>query len=472
MILEHFSDMMPEILLATMACAILVIDLFLNDRQKVLTFLLVQLSLLSAIALSLPLWGQSHVIMQGHFVSDPLSVLLKISVFVITFALFAYARPYLKAHQSKASEFYLLSLFSVLGMCVLVSAHSLLTLYLGLELLSLPLYALVALQRSYKVASEAAMKYFVMGAVASGMLLFGMSLVYGSSGQIMLNDVAALMLTQQKPDTLLLLGVVFMVIAVAFKFGAVPFHMWLPDVYEGSPNPVVSFIATAPKLAAFGMIFRIVWDLFGSLQADWSSFLLIMAVLSLFLGNIVAIAQSNIKRMLAYSTISHVGFIFLALYTADFAAGLYYMLAYSLMTAGSFGVLVVLSYSGVEVEQINDLAGLDKKHRWLALMMLLLMFSLAGIPPSIGFYAKLTVLMSLVNHGAAPLALFALVISVIGAFYYLRVVRVMYFDAPVNETSVAVPAGVSALLSLNVLSTWILGIFPAALMAICLGIFA
>jgi NADH-quinone oxidoreductase subunit N len=406
-----------------------------------------------------------------HFVTDNMAVLLKLFVFGITFAIYVYVYEYLIKHHINRGEYYLLSLFSVLGICVLISAHSLLTLYLGLELLSLPLYALVALAKQRNVSSEAAMKYFVMGALASGMLLYGISLVYGATGSLSMDVLSQALIEQQSIGLLLMLGLVFMSIGVAFKFGAVPFHLWIPDVYQGASLAVVLFISTAPKLGAFGMLLRIFHELFAGLDMQWQPIFGVMAVLSLLLGNIVAVVQTNIKRMLGYSAISHVGFIFLAIYAGHFSVGLYYVIVYALMTAAAFGILAVLSSQGVEVEEINELRGLDKRHRWLALMMLLVMFSLAGIPPSIGFYAKLTVLNVLVSGNDIFLASLALLMSVVGAYYYLRVVKVMYFDEPMNKDPLNIPMGAQVLLSGHALSTWVLGIFPGPLLTLCANLF-
>ncbi len=460
--------MLPEIFLATMTCVILVLDLYLSDRFRRVTYLLSQVTLVFAAVFAIALWDNHFVLMGGHFVSDKLAVVLKTSVFIVGFCIFTYVYDYLRERDIRISEYYILALFSMLGMSILISAGSLLTLYLGLELLSLPLYAMVAMIQRQNTASEAAMKYFVMGALASGMLLFGISLIYGSTGQIHLDALPVAINMAEQPDMLLLLGVVFVVIGIGFKFGAVPFHMWIPDVYQGSLSPIVLFVATAPKIAAFGMLSRFLWDMFGAAPETWQSFILIMAVLSLLLGNIAAIAQTNIKRLLGYSTIGHVGFIFLAIYAGNFAAGAFYVLAYALMTLAAFGILVVLSQRGIEIEDITDLAGLDKQHRWLAVMMLLVIFSLAGVPPSIGFYAKFVVLSALVDAHVAYLAVFGLVMSAIAAFYYLRVVKVMYFDEPTQTREITIPHGTNVLLSINTLATWVLGILPGGLMAICL----
>lgn len=463
--------LLPEMFIGSMACIILLVDLFLSESTRKITYFLTQLTLIAAFFLTICLWNHPQVAFNEHFVIDNMAVLLKLCVFGLTFAIFVYVYDYLIKHQINRGEYYLLSLFSVLGICVLISAHSLLTLYLGLELLSLPLYALVALAKQRTVSSEAAMKYFVMGALASGMLLYGISLVYGATGSLSMDVLSQALINQPSVGLLLMLGLVFMSIGVAFKFGAVPFHLWIPDVYQGASYAVVIFIATAPKLGAFGMLLRVFHELFAGLELQWQPLFGVMAVLSLLLGNIVAVVQTNIKRLLGYSAISHVGFIFLAIYAGQFSVGLYYVIVYALMTGAAFGVLALLSAQGVELEEINELRGLDKRHRWLALLMLLIMFSMAGIPPSIGFYAKLTVLNALVSSNDIFLAALALIMSVVGAYYYLRIVKVMYFDEPLNKEAIEMPVGAQVLLSGHALSTWVLGIFPGPLLSLCANLF-
>lgn len=463
--------LLPEMFIGSMACIILLVDLFLSEGTRKITYFLTQLTLIAAFFLTICLWNHPLVAFNEHFVIDNMAVLLKLCVFALTFAIFVYVYDYLIKHQINRGEYYLLSLFSVMGICVLISAHSLLTLYLGLELLSLPLYALVALAKQRTVSSEAAMKYFVMGALASGMLLYGISLVYGATGSLSMDVLSQALINQGSVDLLLMLGMVFMSIGVAFKFGAVPFHLWIPDVYQGASYAVVMFIATAPKLGAFGMLLRVFHEMFAGLEFQWQPLFGVMAVLSLLLGNIVAVVQTNIKRLLGYSAISHVGFIFLAIYAGQFSVGLYYVIVYALMTAAAFGVLALLSAQGVELEEINELRGLDKRHRWLAMLMLLVMFSMAGIPPSIGFYAKLTVLNALVSSNDLFLASFALLMSVVGAYYYLRIVKVMYFDEPLNKDAIEMPVGAQVILSGHALSTWVLGIFPGPLLSLCANLF-
>jgi len=361
----------------------------------------------------------------------------------------------------------------VLGMMMMVSAHNLLTIYLGLELLSLSLYALVAMHRDSAVASEAAMKYFILGAIASGMLLYGMSLLYGATGSL---DIAVIsQYVHQSPgnDMVLLLGLTFIIVALAFKLGAVPFHMWLPDVYHGAPTPVTLYIGTAPKIAAFAMVMRLLVDGLGGLQMEWRDMLVILAVLSIGLGNVIAIAQSNLKRMLAYSTISHVGFLFLGILSGTQdgnAAAMFYILVYSLMSLGAFGMIILLSRAGFEADHIDDFKGLNERSPWFAFIMMILMFSMAGVPPTVGFYAKLAVLSAVVDIGLVWLAVFAVIFSVIGAYYYLRIIKLMYFDKAEDHAPLENQYDMRAVMSANGLVVLGLGVFPGALMALCAAV--
>lgn len=458
----------PEILVLLISCVVLLAHLFWpKESEAQATYIFTQAGLLGAAALACKTWSIEGLFWSGHVVASPFTSLMMIAICLTSVFVFAYAKSYFNHDSRRASEYYLLGLYAIMGMFVMVSAGTMLTLYLGLELLSLPLYAMVAIVPSRDVGNEAAMKYFVMGALASGMLLFGMSLVYGSTGTIDLVKLAVDPI--ESSQTLLLIGLVFIVVGLAFKFGAVPFHLWLPDVYQGAAQPVVLFIACAPKIAAFGMLVRLLSDLFGSYAFEWEGFIFVMALLSLILGNVTALVQKNIKRMLGYSAISHVGFIFLAVYANAFPSALYYVFAYVLMTSAAFGVLVLLSHAGLDVENIDDLKGLSKRNPWIAFLVLLIFFSLAGVPPTIGFYAKLSVLMALVNEGALVAAVIGLLMSVVGAFYYLRIIKVMYFDeATAGPFTISRPA--SVLLSLNAMATWVLGLTPGLLMGLCLKV--
>lgn len=469
--LHSLLPVLPELVLLLAGCAILVLDLFLTDRQRDLTYVLSLVALVAAAAAAIGVGGDDRqIVMSGNFVRDPMADALKVAVFVVTGLAFVYSRGYLQARRLYRGEFYVLGLFAALGMSVMVSAGSFLSAYLGLELLALSLYALVAFDRDSGAGSEAAIKYFVLGALASGLLLYGISMIYGASGALDFATVSETLGRTDTDRTILVFGLVFIVIGIAFKFGAVPFHMWVPDVYQGAPTPVTLLLGSAPKIAAFALAMRLLVDGLGVLHGDWQDMLVLLAVASLALGNLVAIAQTNIKRMLAYSTIAHVGFIFLGLLAGTpegEAAAMFYAILYALMAAGAFGVLVLLSREGLEAERIDDLRGLNQRSPWYAAMMLLLLFSMAGVPPTAGFFAKLFVLDAVVGIDMVWLALVAVFFSIIGAFYYLRVVKVMYFDAPVDESPLRAPADAVWALSLNGLTMLALGFFPAALLSVC-----
>jgi len=397
---------------------------------------------------------------------------LKVFIYLVTAMVFIYSRDYLKDRGLFKGEYFVLALFAVLGMMVMVSAHSMLTVYMGLELLSLALYAMVAFQRDSLHATEAAMKYFILGALASGMLLYGMSMVYGATGSLDIAEIGAYA-AMNSDNVILLFGLVFIIVGLAFKLGAVPFHMWIPDVYHGAPTSVTLFIGTAPKIAAFAMVMRLLVEGMGDLHAHWQDMLIVLAILSMAIGNIIAIAQTNIKRMLAYSTISHVGFILLGILSGTdngYSSAMFYVVVYSLMGVGGFGMIILLSRSGFEADKLDDFKGLNERSPWMAAMMLILMFSMAGVPPTVGFYAKLAVLQSVVDVGLVWLAVTAVVFSVIGAFYYLRVVKVMYFDKPLDNSNIEAGMDMKLVLSANSLAMLVLGIFPAALMQWCIAV--
>jgi NADH-quinone oxidoreductase subunit N len=383
-----------------------------------------------------------------------------------------YSRAYLAARGLFRGEFFVLVLFATLGMMIMISASHLLTLYLGLELLSLSLYSLVALQRDSATATEAAMKYFVLGALASGMLLYGMSMLYGATGTLSLAQLSALIVSGGARDLVAVFGLVFIVAGLGFKLGAVPFHMWVPDVYHGAPTAVTLFIGTAPKLAAFAFIMRLLVQGLGAEQllVEWQDMLVLMAVLSLAIGNVTAIAQTNLKRMLAYSTIGHMGFLLLGILSGSaigYGAGMFYVAVYVLMSLGTFGMIMLLSRSGFEAENLDDFRGLNQRSPWYAFVMLLLMFSMAGIPPTVGFYAKLSVLQAVIEADYLWLAVVAVLFSLIGAFYYLRLIRLMYFEAPVDTSPIEPRADVRVVMSLNGLAMLVFGIFPESLMWLC-----
>jgi NADH-quinone oxidoreductase subunit N len=468
------SPAYPELFLLTMACVILVADLFISDDNRVVTYLLTLGALAGTFAIT---WLTATVepvhTFSGMFVDDLMSDVLKLITYLGVMAMLVYSRAYLAARGLFRGEFFVLVLFATLGMMVMISASHLLTLYLGLELLSLALYSLVALQRDSATATEAAMKYFVLGALASGMLLYGMSMVYGAAGTLGLAQLADVVAADGARDIVLVFGLVFIVAGLGFKLGAVPFHMWVPDVYHGAPTAVTLFIGSAPKLAAFAFIMRLLVQGLGAegLVAEWQQMLIVMAVLSLAVGNITAIAQTNLKRMLAYSTISHMGFLLLGILSGDlvgYGAGMFYVVVYVLMNLGAFGMILLLSRQGFEAENLDDFKGLNQRSPWYAFLMLLLMFSMAGVPPTVGFYAKLSVLQAVVNAGYVWLAVVAVLFSLIGAFYYLRLVRIMYFDAPTDTAPIAPRRGVRLLISANGLLVLLFGILPQPLMALCL----
>jgi NADH-quinone oxidoreductase subunit N len=462
---------LPEIFLLTAACGVLVIDVFLHDRNRMVTYGLSLASLLVTIWLVGATRGEgTQIVLQGAYVRDAMGDVLKVALLLAALVSFVYAKDYLRARKLFRGEYYVLGLFATLGTLIMVSANSFLIVYLGLELLALCLYALVAFDRDSPKGAEAAMKYFVLGALASGLLLYGISMVYGVTGALDFPTVAASIAGGTGEPLVLVFGLVFIVIGIAFKFGAVPFHMWVPDIYHGSPMVVALFLGSAPKVAAFALAMRLLVDGMGALHADWQGMLVILAVLSLALGNLVAIAQDNIKRMLAYSTISHVGFIFMGLLAGTdegYSAAMFYAIVYAFMAAGAFGILAMLSREGFEAENLDDLKGLNDRSPWLAGMMLLVMFSMAGVPPTVGFFAKLFVLDAVISIDMVWLALVGVFFSIIGAYYYIRIVKLMYFDKPVSETPIVAGMDTRIVVSANGLAMLALGLFPAGLFGAC-----
>jgi len=464
---------LPEIVLATLTCVVLVVDLFVTDQRRGITFLLAQASLiLTLVVLTFGTAEGARILFGGAFIADSMSQLLKISVIVLTLLVFTYSRPYLEGRGLFKGEYFVLGLFGVLGMMIMISGYSLLSIYLGLELLALCQYAMVAFHRDSPRASEAGMKYFVLGALASGLLLYGMSLIYGLTGSLQLIDIHNYLVRQGVDEIGALLGLAFIVVGLGFKLGAVPFHAWVPDVYEGAPTAVTLYIGTAPKIAGFALFMRLLAEGLAVLHGDWQAMLAVLAVLSLVLGNVVAIAQTNLKRMLAYSTISHVGFILLGILAGTaqgYSSAMFYVIVYALMTAVAFGMIILLSRRGLEAEQLDDFKGLNDRSPWFALMMLFAMFSLAGVPPFAGFYAKLSVLRAVVQVDQVWLAVIGVIFSIVGAFYYIRVVKLMYFDEPEETGGLQEGFGLRAVLSVNGLAVLALGIYPAALMSWCLA---
>jgi len=469
----------PELLVLIMACVILVVDLFLREERRGIIHLLALITLVFAaiITLRADYLGEgvrSVFAFNGSFIRDPMGDVLKLFSYVVLAMVYIYAKFGLRQSRMFRADFYTLSLFALLGVMLLISANSLVTVYLGLELISLSSYALVAFDRDSPRGSEAAMKYFVLGSMASGMLLYGMSMIYGATGSLDLQQIAEAVQRSGSDGTLLVFGLVFMVVGLAFKLGVVPFHMWIPDVYQGAPVATTLFISSVPKMAAFAMAIRLLDTGLGGLQGEWSQMLAVLAVLSIILGNLVAIAQTNIKRMLAYSTISHMGFVLLGLLPGTpegYGAGMYYVIVYSLMSAAAFGMVILLSARGVEAEQLDDFRGLNQRNSWYAAIMAMVMFSMAGVPVFVGFFAKWLVIKAALDAGLMWLAVIAVVFSVVGAFYYLRVVKLMYFDEPVTEARIDAPVDFRAVISLNGVMMLGLGIFSSSLIAICMSSF-
>ena len=464
---------LPEIVLLCLTGMILIADLFVSRGQKWFTYACgIGALLWTALFVFIPVANVSNVAPEtafsGLFVTDGVSVVLKLAMLVSAALALAYSWTYLKKHDLDNGEYVALILFGTLGMMVIASAASMLTAYLGLELLSLSMYALVALKRNDRIATEAAMKYFVLGALASGLLLFGMSILYGATGSISLDGISLALAKANK--TAVALSLIFIAAGVAFKLGVVPFHMWVPDVYTGAPTSVTLFLGTAAKLAAFALAYRLFGAALTPAYGDWSIIFAVIATISVVLGNLIAIAQTNIKRMLAYSAIANMGFLLLGFVgggSDGYAAAMFYAIAYAITGLVSFGILVLLSGRGVEFENIEDLKGLNSRSPWYAFLMLLAMFSLAGIPPTIGFWAKLSVIESIINAGYTWIAVIAVMASLVGAFYYLRVVRVMYFaDAP--EGQLAMPSRAeTVLISANALAILVLGALPGAIISLC-----
>lgn len=479
----NWLSVYPEILLLVMACLVAMVDLFVTDEQRRPTYWLTQLTLVVVGAMHLVYFqeGRTEIGMQGMIVSDPMGHLLGFFACVATFVTLVYARPYAGVRDILKGELFTLSLLSLLGIMIMLQANNFLVIYLGLELMSLSLYALVALRRDHAGSTEAAMKYFVLGALASGFLLYGLSMMYGATGSLSIPRVFEVIATGAPNKSVLVFGVVFVVAGLAFKLGAAPFHMWVPDVYQGAPTPMTLLLGAAPKLASFAITIRLLVEGMLGLAFDWQQMLLVLAVVSLVVGNLAAIAQTNLKRMLAYSTIAQMGFMLLGLasgvvgdsrdLTANaYSSALFYVVTYVLTTLGSFGVILLLSRQGHEAEEIKDLAGLAKRSPWYALVMTIFMFSLAGIPPTAGFYAKLSVLQAMVATNVPfyiCLAVAAVLLSLIGAFYYLRVIKVMFFDEASDTAPIGAPADVRAVLSLNGVAVLVFGLLPGGLMAWC-----
>ncbi|MEY4727349.1 MAG: NADH-quinone oxidoreductase subunit NuoN [Pseudomonadota bacterium] len=474
----------PEMVLAVMAIVIAMVDLFVKCPRRTPTYALSLLTIgvvayLEAVAAT---QGQTVYSFGNMVVSDAMGSWLKCFSALAVMVTLVYGRPYAAERDMlRGGELFTLGLFALLGMFVMISGNNFLVLYLGLELLTLSSYAMVALRRDSAVASEAAMKYFVLGAMASGFLLYGLSMLYGATGSLDISTVFKAVASGQIKHQVLVLGLVFVVCGLAFKFGVVPFHMWIPDVYQGAPTAITLMIGGAPKLAAFAMTIRLLVEGLLPLAVDWQQMLMVLAIASLLIGNLAAVAQTNLKRMLAFSTIAQMGFVLIGLLSGvvngntaaaanAYSSSMFYVITYVLTTLATFGIILLLAREGFESEEIADLAGLNQRSPLYAGVMAACMFSLAGVPPLVGFYAKLSVLQALIasgQAGAIALAIFAVMMSLIGAFYYLRIVKVMYFDAPITATTVSAGNDVRVVLSLNGALILILGILPGGLMALC-----
>jgi NADH-quinone oxidoreductase subunit N len=477
----------PEIFLMIASCAILMVDLFLSDAKRHITYLLslATLAVLTAMSLADFNSGTTAYAFNNSFVSDPMSSLLKVFSYIAVALTLVYSRQYatdrgMVGGGYLGGEFYVLALFSLLGQMVMISGNNFLIIYLGLELMSLSLYALVALRRNSSVSTEAAMKYFILGALSSGFLLYGISMLYGATGSLDLHEVAKMASSVTVNKTVLVFGLVFVVAGLAFKLGVAPFHMWVPDVYQGAPTAVTLLLGGAPKLAAFAICIRVLVEGLMPLAIDWQQMLLVLAIGSMVVGNVTAIAQTNLKRMLAYSTIAQMGFVLLGLLSGvsngnvnlgsaanAYSSAMFYSIAYVLTTLATFGLIMLLARSGYEAENLDDFKGLNQRSPWFAFIMLIMMFSLTGIPPTVGFYAKLSVLQAVLSTGHVWLAVVSVLLSLIGAFYYLRVVKVMYFDEPIDTAKIAPSKDMSVALSLNGVAVLALGILPGPLMAAC-----
>ena len=467
----HYWAALPEIVVLAAASLILLIDLFVPDDRRYISYWLAQLALLVATCVTLTTLRLDAITgYYGMVIDDMLADFLRIACFVAVSLMLFYSRSYMIARGIFRGDVFVLTLFALLGMQVMITGNNFLTLYLGLELLSLSLYALVAAQRDDPRGAEAAMKYFVLGALASGMLLYGLSMIYGTTGSLDLATVARAIYGRRESTLLLTFGLVFVVSGLAFKLAVVPYHMWVPDVYDGAPTSMTVLIGTAPKIAAFAITLRILSGAMQGAAFDWQGMLIVLCVLSMVLGNLIAIAQSNLKRMLAYSTIANMGYMLLGFLTANrygYSAAMFYVIAYALTSLVAFGMIMLLSREGFESDRLDDFRGLNRRSPWWAFVMLLAMFSLAGLPPTLGFYAKFMVIEAAINEGFVWLAVVAVVTSLIGAFYYLRVVKLMYFDEPVESAPIVVRGDTWVALSANGLLLLVLGILPQQLIGLC-----
>lgn len=466
----------PEIFLLCAICVILIGDLYVREDQRPLAYLLAQVSLIGTLLLTWSIAPETGgaTAFGGSFVMDQMSVVCKTWILAVSIGVFLYSRDYVNSRNITNGEYYTLALCGVLGMMIMVSSSTMLTLYLGLELLSLSLYALVALNRKDARSSEAAMKYFVLGALASGALLYGISMIYGATGSLHFNAISTALATDAD-STAAVFGLAFLVVGIGFKFGAAPFHMWVPDVYDGAPTSVTLYISSAPKIAAFALAMRFLVDGLENAHSNWQGMLIILSLMSIVLGNVIAIAQVSIKRMLAYSTISHVGFILLGILSGSeqgYSASMFYAITYAFTSMGAFGIILAMDRVGADVQLLTDLRGLFRRNPVYALVMMLLLVSMAGVPPMVGFYAKLAVLSAVVQADLVWLAVVAVIFSVVGAFYYLRVIKYMFFDEPAETQPVLAAFDVKVGLSINGAAVLLFGVFPGLIMAACVAAFS
>ncbi|WP_127470582.1 NADH-quinone oxidoreductase subunit NuoN [Thiomicrorhabdus aquaedulcis] len=471
-VIPDFAPAIPEMVLLALTSFILVADTFWAKRSQFATYYATQIALVVVAVLILMSFSTTQIItFDGSFVRDSFADILKLFVLVISIGIFVFSKEYLLQHKFFSGEFFVLGLFGVLGMFVMISSYNFITLYLGLEIMSLSMYAMVAMRKDSGAAVEAGMKYFVLGALATGMLLYGFSMIYGATGEIGFAQVSEVISSGNADGVVLAFGVVFIVIGLAFKLGAVPFHMWMPDVYQGAPTAVTLYLGTAPKIAGFAIVYRLLAEALPGLVEEWQSLIIMLSILSMVLGSIAAIVQDNLKRMLAYSGIGHIGFLLLGVIAATpdgYSASMFYVIVYAITGLAGFGMIVALSRTGNEFDRVVDFKGLNARNPWLAVMMLIVMFSMAGIPPFIGFWAKIIVIEEVIKAGFTWIAVVAVITAVISAYYYLRVVKAMYFDEPEDNTKIEPVSGsLNWTVSFVALSLLVLGLMPSSLINLC-----
>ena len=471
-VIPSFAPAIPEMVLLGLISFILVADTFWSKRYQFATYYATQISLVVVGYLILSTFATTQVItFDGSFVRDTFADILKLFTVLVSLGIFLFSREYLLQHKFYTGEFFILGLFGVLGMFVMISAHNMITMFIGLEIMSLAMYAMIALRKDYGQGLEAAIKYFVLGALATGMLLYGFSMIYGATGSITFPEMAKVIAEGNEDKVVLSFGVVFVVIGLAFKLGAVPFHMWMPDVYQGSPSAVTLYLGTAPKIAGFAMLYRLLEEALPGLVEDWQSLIIMISVLSMVVGSLIAIVQDNLKRMLAYSGIGHVGFMLLGVIAATpegYSAAMFYVIVYAITGVAGFGMIVALSKTGNEFDKISDFIGLNARNPWLAFMMLIVLFSMAGIPPFIGFWAKIIVIEEVIKAGFVWIAVIGVIMAVISAFYYLKVVKAMYFDKPEDASNIeTTSSGSNWAVSFFALALLVLGLVPSSLIDLC-----